>query len=485
VQAGAARPIAGGVPRGAAAAAAAAGLAAGAYAFSPVDPTLLVVGAIAMAGAALIVLRVEWALPVVGVFAVLRLANVATETHGAPSLFQPLLALVAFGVLVRWMHTGASPAGGGRAIALTAGFLVVAAASTFFAAHPVPAFGEFEALAKDVVVAVLAGVLLQTATDLRRLVWSVVAAGTLLATLSAYQFLTGSFDQSFFGFARASVQNIVDTTDDVRVSGPIGDPNYYAQVLLMLIPLAVDRMVTERRRFLKVAAGYGALVMTAAVVFTFSRGGALALAVVAALLIWRYRPPAAALAAVAVAGVLAVPFLPSGYVERLTTLGQVGTVESTTDVSIRSRTAELRAGTGMLLDHPLTGVGYGTFAANYVDYTRSFGIEQRLKDREAHNLYLEVGAETGLLGIGAFGVLMIGSFVALGAARRRFADAGRADIADTAYAFTVALSAYYVTSIFLHMDFARTFWLITGVAVAMPSLASRVAARAEEAPAWP
>ena len=195
-----------------------------------------------------------------------------------------------------------------------------------------------------------------------------VTGGALLATLTAFQFLTGSFGTTFLGFGQSAVQNIVGGVDDVRISGPIGDPNFYAQLLVMLIPLALDRAFAEPRRAARLAAWGAAALMAASVVFTFSRGGILALGVVVLLMLLRRPARWRALAALALAAALAVPFLPSGYLDRLTTLGQVGTVESTTDVSIRGRTAEAgaawahvhgppahRRGRGQLL-RPLPGV---------------------------------------------------------------------------------------------------------------------------------
>lgn len=481
---GAARRDLGGVPRVAVALTAALGLSAAFVVARSADPTYVAAGALAAAGSILLVLRVEWALPALAVFSVLRIANVATESHGAPSIFQPLLAVIAFGIAARWLHTRERPTGGGRAALLAGAFVAVAAVSTLFAADPATAAADFEALWKDALLAVLAGLLLRDAGDLRRAVWAMVAAGAVLATLSSYQFLTGSFEQTFLGFARSSIENIVDATDDIRVSGPIGDPNYYAQLLVMLLPLALDRWWAERRLGLRLAAGYASVVMTATVLFTFSRGGAVALVIVGALMLVKHPPSKRAVAAVILTAAAVLPFLPDGYVERMTTLGQVGSVDSSTDVSIRSRTSELAAGIEMFLDHPIAGIGYGTFAVNYLDHAREVGIEQRLKDREAHNLYLEVAAETGLLGLFALGALAAGSFGALSAARRRFLAAGRRETANACYALAVSLVGFYATSVFLHMDFARPYWVITGIALGLPALAGKAAPEPAEEAAW-
>jgi len=469
------------LPAAWAAAALAAGAAAGLGAVLLPQPYLAVVGPAAALLAVLVVIDADWALGAVAAFSVLNLANVATDFHGAPSLFLPLLALVATGIAYRWIARGEQPAGGGRAAVFATVYAAVALASLLAAGDFAAGRVEADSLLKDAALAVLAGLLLRRSRGLRRVIWVLVACGAALATLTGFQFLTGSFGGSFLGFGQSAVQNIVGGVDDVRISGPIGDPNFYAQWLVMLTPLALDRAFGESRRSLRLAAWCAAAAMATSVVFSFSRGGLLALGVVALLMLIRRPVRARMLVAIAAAVLLALPLLPAGYIARVTALGQVGTVESTTDVSIRGRTAEAGAAWGMFLDHPLLGVGLGNYAANYQAYAREFGIEVRRVDREPHNVFLEVGAETGLPGLAAFGALLGGAFWAIRSARRRWREAGRRAEADMAYAVGTALAGWLVTSLFLHLDFARPWWLLLGIAFTLPHLAAVEVGRSAEA----
>ncbi len=459
-----------------AAAALAAGAVAGLGALALPQPALVIGAAVAVVLTVLVVADPDWALGAVAAFAVLNLANVATDFHGAPSLFTPLLALIALGIVFRWMARGERPAGGGRAAVFVAIYGTVALASLLVAADFGTGTLEAGNLFKDAALAILAGLLLRRTASLRRVVWVMVAAGALLATLTTFQFLTGAFGTTFLGFGQSAVQNIVGGVDDVRISGPIGDPNFFAQLLVLLIPLALDRAFAEPRGSRRLAAWYAAAVMAASVVFTFSRGGILAMGVVVLLMLLRRPAHWRALAALALAAALAVPFLPSGYLDRLTTLGQVGTVESTTDVSIRGRTAEAGAAWAMFMDRPLTGVGLGNFSGHYQEYARGLGIEVKRVDRQPHNLFLEVAAETGIPGLFAFGTLIGGALFATAAARRRWRAAGREAEAGLAYAVGAALVGWLATSAFLHLDFARPWWLLMGLAFALPRLAAGDAA---------
>ena len=456
------------------AAAAALGLAAGAVATGAADPVLAVAGLAGLATAVAVVLRPAVGLPVIAVFAVLRLADVATDFHGAPSTFTPLVALLLAAVVIRWLTTAERPAGAGRVVLVAGPFVLVAVGSLLWAGDPTTSTSAAEALVKDGAVAVIVGLLLHRPRDLRATVWAIVLAGGAVATVTSAQFLLGAFDTTVFGFAQSEVQNIVGATDDVRISGPIGDPNYYAQFLVMIVPLAYERWRTAAPGPLRLAAAWATVATGASTVFTFSRGGALAIAVVAVIVLVRFRPSRSMIVAAVVGTVALLPLLPPGYVERLTTLDQVGTIEASTDASIRGRTSVLRAGTAMFLDAPLRGVGYGGFQDAYVDYARGFGIEVSADPREAHNLYLEIAAETGMAGLAAFGVLVAGVAAALRTARRSFRAAGRDDLEGIAYALGASLLGYLLTSIFLHMAFARFAWLLAGVALALPAVAAGV-----------
>lgn len=448
------------------------------------DPLVVAAVFLAAWGLTLVVVRSDWALAALAVFAVLRIPDLATDTHGLPSPFPALIGGVLLGIAFRWAASGERPWGGGRALLLIGAYVAVALGSLLFATDPAGGREAWELLLKDAGVAIVVGLLLHSTASLRVLMWAVVASGGLLAALSVFQVLSGSFGTEFLGLGKWSVENIVGTFDDVRVSGPIGDANFYGQMLVMIVPLAMDRMWGERNPMLKSVAALSALLCSAAIVLTFSRGAAVALVVVVAAMLIAHPPRPVALIAIGLAAVLAVPLLPQGYAERLTTLGQIGTVEGTTDVSIRGRTAEVTAGWLMFADRPLTGIGYANYPDNYLDYVSSVGIELRREEREAHSLYLEVAAETGIPGIAAFGVVLIGSFASLRRARRRFLEAGLEESAGMMRALQASLVGFLITALFLHLDYAALFWIIIGTALAAPNVAAREAAPSTEEAAW-
>lgn len=460
---------------------------AGVAAMGILPPVTVVAALLAVGGATAILLDARWGLVAVTAFTVLRLPDVATDFHGAPPMFAPLVGLVLVAVLLRGRLTGDWPVGGARAIVVVGAFAIVALVSLLAAGDSGDGIAAMRTLIEDGSVAVLAGMLLRRSDSLHTVSWVLVGGGALLASISVFQFATGAFGSTFGGLAQSAVQNIYETADDVRISGPIGDPNFYAQLLVMVIPFAYDRMREEASRLRQAAAGYAMAVCAVTVVLTFSRGGLLALVVVMAIMVVRHPPRPRTVAIAALAVIAAIPLMPAGYVERLTSLGDVGEIEAGIDPSIRGRTAEMSAALAMFWDRPLTGIGFGNFASEYPGYAEGLGIDVRDAPREAHSLYLETAAETGLPGVVTLAGLFGAAFLALAAGRRRFREMADLRSDGIGLAVGVALVGYLVTSVFLHMAFARPVWLLIGMALAFPSTAAaedRIRDEAVEEVSW-
>ncbi len=75
--------------------------------------------------------------------------------------------------------------------------------------------------------------------------------------------------------------------------------------------------------------------------------------------------------------------------------------------AVVERLAHWQAALGMLNDHPLLGVGIGNYAPVYPGYALP-GWEDPLG--HAHNYYLHIAAESGLLGLGAYLLLILACF---------------------------------------------------------------------------
>ena len=74
-----------------------------------------------------------------------------------------------------------------------------------------------------------------------------------------------------------------------------------------------------------------------------------------------------------------------------------------------------------------------------------------------------IAAETGILGLTAFLGAVIATLIQLARARAS-ALPSRPDLAAMAAGFMLAIVAYLASGLFLHLSYARYFWLILALA---------------------
>jgi len=407
-----------------------------------------------------------------------HLSDVAVNVHGTPSVLQPYLLLLLAAVVAHTAWTGARPAGLGVPTLLLGAYGLVLSLSLFYATDLEAAQLAVSGYLRDAVICVVVVALLRNAVDLHRLVWVLVLAGGALAGLGVLQYVTGTFGNEWGGFAQASVKNIAAGTEDWRISGPIADPNHWAQALLVVVPLALGRMRRSKRR---TARALGALCLGAtvlAVIFTFSRGALLALAGTCLLAVYLRPPPKWAVLAAAVGVVLGLQLLPGGYTDRLMQLAQAvpGVGDSRPgEASLSGRLSALLAGQRMFADNPVVGVGAGQFTQHYRDYATGLGVDTVNGALEPHNLYLEVAAETGYLGVLTWGAVLGTALLRLLRARALLRRTGRRQDADLVEDVALSLLAYLLGGFFVHNAYPRLYWLLIGVALAAPAVARAVA----------
>ena len=252
-----------------------------------------------------------------------------------------------------------------------------------------------------------------------------------------------------------------------RVSGPIGDANDFAYVLATALPLALHLAWRDGRdRLLWIAC---AVVLVAATLGTLSRGALLALAVAGVWAVVRGRAnPRSVLVAAAVIvalGGAALTFERSFIEDRLNAKITVA------DDNIESRKALWRGALEMAADRPILGVGTGLYPERAADYVvdEPFGIVEPV----AHNSYLEVLAEGGVLAFAAFAAFVAGTWVVL----RRCHQAARSTRDRPVEDLASALQASHIVAVagamFLSVQIAPPLWLVGGMAAALAAAVGR------------
>ena len=357
-------------------------------------------------------------------------------------------------------------------------YILVMAMSSLVARHFVPAWATLLIhIQEGLVPALLLVNFIRTPAMLRAAIWALLLAGLLMGALSIHQELTGSYDSSYGGFARIEGRGISTGVDEFgaierrpRLAGPIGEKNRYAQVMLVLIPLAVGMLLNERGRVLKLLAAAAGFFTFSAVLLTFSRGAAVALlALVVAALALRVIRLRSAVPLVALALVAVLVVAPDFFARTATlteTTAALTEGRDTTDLSVLGRLTLDLAAVRMFVEHPILGVGIANFLELSVDYANPLGMRHFSSPVPAHNHYLQIAAETGLLGIATFLGLLGYLLSQLWRCRLDALAFRRFEHARTAAALLFALLAYLVSAVFLHSSYERYFWVLIALCAA-------------------
>lgn len=274
-------------------------------------------------------------------------------------------------------------------------------------------------------------------------------------------FLTIVFSLGFYG-VKGGVFSIT-TGGGSRVWGPlgsfIGDNNSLGLALCMILPLAFYAAKAEDNKWVRWALWAVFFLSIPAILFTYSRGAFLGLAVVAVVLLWKYRVVGAGLLLVgAIAFPLIMQVLPEQWVQR-----QQSTLEYEEDHSAMTRLQAWGVATNIALESPLTGAGFNFEYAGHTQRWLSYAnfVEPwASQERAAHSIYFQVLGQHGFLGLGLFLTLLGGAFVRLNSLARRAERAGVSWIACYARGAQFSLLPYAVSGAFLSLAYFDLFYLV-------------------------
>jgi putative inorganic carbon (hco3(-)) transporter len=394
--------------------------------------------------------------------------------QGYSGIIKPLVAVVAVALVVRYVYMamGQLPIGHPKTAKveyfLLAYFMVVTA-SFLVASDKNIALSEITDLGKDIVIIYCILFALRNSQTWKQTTWLMMITTTLLCLLSVYQLMTNNFEQTFFRMASIQMDRALAASSTPRIGGPINAPNLWAQVLVAISVLIVFRILHEKHIFKKFVAVLMLGIILYIVLNTYSRGAYLVLAIDAFLLLFmfkrRFNPIIPISAAIIL--VLLIPFLPVTYRDRFTSLFIVTTDNGIyQDTSLRGRSSEMLTGLAMFAEHPLLGVGVGNYKPNYQRYAQLIGIEFRAEAREPHSLYVQLLAETGILGTIAFLGIMLFLLDALNKACQAIERSPHfADWLPWISALRLAILSYLLTSIFLHNAYIRYLWILVAMAL--------------------
>jgi probable O-glycosylation ligase (exosortase A-associated) len=322
-------------------------------------------------------------------------------------------------------------------------FLAWTGVSTSFAAVPHAAWEKWEEFAKVLVMVFVTLMLVNNRERMHWLVWMIVVS------------------LGFYGVKGGVFTLLHGGTNSVL--GPpnsfIADNNAMALALCMVLPFMRYLQLCSSRKYVRVGLGVAMLLTGVSILGTYSRGGLLALAVVAGALFLKSRRRLAVVAVVAVVVVAAWSFMPPQWTARMETLQHAAETGSG-----ETRIQSYKFALNVAVHRPLVGGGFDDYksAPLWQAYAPA-DAEQRA----IHSIYLRTLGEQGFPGLVLYLALLLVSWRNCRRVRRQTAAIPEMKWAfDLASMLQVGLVAFMAAGTFLPMPyFDLTFQLMALSAV--------------------
>ena len=239
------------------------------------------------------------------------------------------------------------------------------------------------------------------------------------------------------------------------------NPNDLAGFAIIFASIALSLAPITRNRFARYLCFASAGTMVMLIFFTQSRGALLATGIIASfLVVTRFRRPSVVLGTV-VTLLMAAYFAPQSVWNRLGGLANVSVEGGMKGVdkegSAEQRFQLLTVASRIALDHPVTGIGAGTYQEMHAEYARGMTSELPLAGgkKDAHNTYMHTAAELGFVGLIIFLGLVGSSIVASLRVARRAAHAD----GETLRMLTYGLVGFLLAGIFGSLEYINVLHL--------------------------
>lgn len=186
----------------------------------------------------------------------------------------------------------------------------------------------------------------------------------------------------------------------------IGDRNHLSTALVLTLPVLYYLFTQSERRVMRLAFLGGLAAVAMAVLGSGSRGGFLAISVVAVWLVLTSRRKTLALSLALVGAVAFVSFAPERWTDRLSTIQK-----AQDDESFQGRMIAWRVSTAVATANPVFGGGFHAVQAFSVweQFKAAPGLLGFLDlpipefaPKAAHSIYFEVLGDLGFIGLGIF-----------------------------------------------------------------------------------
>ncbi len=274
-----------------------------------------------------------------------------------------------------------------------------------------------------------------------------------------------------------------------RPIGPSSDPNYEALSLVVTVPLAIWLARYEVRDLWKWVGRICTPILAFAVFLSQSRGGLLALALMAVLAWMSSRRKMKLLGWFVAASLFMFAIAPGQMLERIQQIRVSGSAETGAEISTQSRVELAKAGINMMKAHPLFGIGLDQFKSAEYHYNPTLA-ELGLDPKIAHDTYVQLGAEGGIPTLALYVAILILTLSVCQGSRKL--PGVPEELSALALSFQIGLVGIMVVEFFLTAQYIKEVWVLISLAPNLYAISlhltasgGKTAATQSELPATP
>jgi putative inorganic carbon (hco3(-)) transporter len=246
----------------------------------------------------------------------------------------------------------------------------------------------------------------------------------------------------------------------IRVRGFGADPNIFSVALLGGIPFLVIKYFYDKGLKKIVTLGIAAILILG-LVLSYSRSGVVALLFAFGCIVLLERRRMIVWIIMGTVLIIAVILVPPNFVARM-----LSALELAQDASIAVRIDLWNVAMEFFKQHPIKGIGLGQFVAI------ESGFTHHIEPKIAHNMFLEIATETGIVGLIIFlGILGL-TFFNFWRAASDFKQANDIQMFIISAGMWIALLCFCLAGLFLSNQYYIVLWYYLALGEAVKRLST-------------
>lgn len=268
----------------------------------------------------------------------------------------------------------------------------------------------------------------------------------------------------------------------VRVTSFMSNPNAFGKTLALLIPITMGLLLSNYMYKTKIILSGILILLITGVVITYSRTSMIAMLLCLFLTPVMYFKGKNKIIAFIVTLALVPVFYYAFPLERVkwrahNRLMTTFQAESAAEVDL-GRVESARAGWMMMLQNPIFGVGIGGFGHEYYQLAQQSDdlelVESRYGERglSAHNLYVQVGGQLGVVGVGLYFLLIVYAYRNAIKAEKMFEKSEEGTLYALSRSLKIFIIAFMVIGVTSSGLGNKLFWIVIALVIVLRRLAN-------------